>query len=121
LDARDLLLGWRLDAAAALVLALTAGLYHLGVRRLAARGRTWSPARRAAMAGAVAAGVIATQSGIGRYEGDRFWVHMVQHVLLGLVVPLLVVLAAPVTLALQTGGPATRRWLRAGLHSRAGR
>jgi putative membrane protein len=73
------------------------------------------------MAGALAAGVLATQSGIGRYEADRFWVHMVQHVLLGMVVPLLVVLAAPVTLALQTGAPGTRQALRSALHSRAGR
>lgn len=73
------------------------------------------------MAGALAAGVIATQSGIGRYEADRFWAHMIQHVLLGMVVPLLVVLAAPMTLALQTGAAGTRRALRAALHSRAGR
>jgi putative copper resistance protein D len=52
---------------------------------------------------------VATQSGVARFEDDRLWVHMVQHTLLGLVVPLLVVLAAPLTLVLQTGGPATRR------------
>jgi putative copper resistance protein D len=71
------------------------------------------------MTGALAAAVVATQSGIGRYEGDRFWIHMVQHVLLGMVVPLLIVLAAPLTLALQTGHPGTRRLLRRTLHSRA--
>jgi putative membrane protein len=80
-------------------------LYHLGVRRLAGRGRVWPAGRRAAMAGALVAGVVATQSGIGRYEADRFWVHMVQ----------------PVTLALQTGAPGTRRVLRAALHGRVGR
>ncbi len=119
--AGDLLLGWRLDPAAALVLALAGGLYAVGVRRLAARGRAWPVGRRLAMAGAVLAGVVATQSGIGRYEGGRFWVHMVQHVLLGMLVPLLVVLAAPLTLALQTGAPGARRLLRTALHSRPGR
>jgi putative membrane protein len=73
------------------------------------------------MVGAVLTGMVATQSGIGRYEGDRFWVHMVQHVLLGMVVPLLVVLSAPLTLALQTGAAGTRRMLRTALHSRPGR
>ena len=37
------------------------------------------------------------------------WVHMVQHALLGMAVPLLLVLSAPLTLALQSAGPATRR------------
>jgi putative membrane protein len=119
--AGDLVLGWRLDPAAALVLVLAGSLYVVGVRRLAARGRVWPAGRRAAMAGALVAGVVATQSGIGRYEGDRFWVHMVQHVLLGMVVPLLVVLAAPLTLALQTGAAGTRQVLRTALHSRVGR
>jgi putative copper resistance protein D len=117
----DLLLGWRLDPAPALVAAIAGGLYAAGVRRLATRGHRWHTERSASMAGAVLAGVVATQSGIGRYEGERFTVHMVQHVLLGLVVPLLVVLAAPLTLALQAAAPGTRALLRSGLHSRAGR
>jgi putative membrane protein len=119
--AGDLVLGWRLDPAAALILVLAGGLYAVGVRRLAARGRAWPAGRRAAMAGALVAGVVATQSGIGRYEADQFSVHMVQHVLLGIVVPLLVVLAAPLTLALQTGAAGTRQLLRTALHSPGGR
>jgi putative copper resistance protein D len=117
----DLAFGWRLDPAALLVVVLAGGLYAVGVRRLAARGRVWPLGRRAAMAGALAAAVLATQSGVGRYEADRFSVHMVQHVLLGMVVPLLAVLAAPLTLALQTGAPGTRQVLRTALHSRPGR
>lgn len=116
--AGDLAFGWQLDAASLLVAALAAGLYALGVRRLAARGRRWSPARAAAMAGAVGLAVVATQSGIARHEADRFWVHMTQHTLLGMAVPLLVVLAAPLTLALQAASPATRWNLRRVLRSR---
>jgi putative copper resistance protein D len=66
----------------------------------------------------VAAAVVATQSGIGRFEGDRMWVHMVQHLLLGMVVPLLVVLSAPLTLALQSARPPTRQSLRSAVRSR---
>jgi cytochrome c oxidase assembly factor CtaG len=117
----DLALDWGFDLAAALAVAVDGGLYVLGVRRLAGRGRRWSVARSLAMAGALAAAVVATQSGIGRYEADRFWVHMIQHVLLGMVVPLLFVLAAPLTLALQTGRPGTRRLLRTTIHSPAAR
>lgn len=116
--AGDLILGWQLDAASLLLVGLTGALYARGVRRLAARGRRWPPARTAAVAGALAIAVLATQSGIGRHEDARMWVHMVQHAMLGMAVPLLLVLAAPLTLALQTAGPATRRWLRTALRSR---
>jgi len=117
-SARDLLLGWQLDPASLLLVGLTGALYAVGVRRLAARGRRWSPARTAALAGALTVAVVATQSGIARHEDARLWVHMVQHVLLGMVVPLLLVLAAPLTLALQSANPATRRSLRSALRSR---
>jgi cytochrome c oxidase assembly factor CtaG len=118
-DVVELVTGWRLDPAAASGVVVAGGLYLLGARRLAGRGRQWSGARSLAFAGALVAAVVATQSGVGRYEGERFWVHMVQHVLLGMVVPLLVVLSAPLTLALQAAHDPTRRTLRTLLHSRA--
>jgi cytochrome c oxidase assembly factor CtaG len=115
----DLVTGWSFDPAAALVIGLSAALYAQGARRLAAKGRRWHPGRSAAMAAALTLAVVATQSGIARYEDHRLWVHMVQHVLIGMAVPLLVVLAAPLTLALQTARPGTRRLLRTAVHSRA--
>jgi putative copper resistance protein D len=115
----DLAVRWQLDPAAVLVVLLAGGLYAVGVRRLARRGRTWPLGRSLAAAGAGTAALLATQSGIARFDADRFWVHMVQHVLLGMVVPLLAVLAAPATLALQTAATGTRRALRRGLHGRA--
>ncbi|HEX5946962.1 MAG TPA: cytochrome c oxidase assembly protein [Acidimicrobiales bacterium] len=117
-SARDLLLGWQLDPASLLLVGLTGTLYAVGVRRLADRGRAWPSARSAALVGALAVAVLATQSGVARHEADRMWVHMVQHSLLGLLVPLLLVLAAPLTLALQSAAPPTRRSLRALLRSR---
>jgi len=120
-SASDLLVDWQLDPASLLLVGLTGGLYAIGVRRLAARGRRWSPARTAACAGALVAAVVATQSGIARHEDASFWVHMVQHVLLGMVVPGLLVLSAPLTLALQTGAPGTRALLRRALRSRPAR
>jgi putative membrane protein len=116
--AGDLAFRWLADPAALAVVVVGGVLYARGVRRLAARARRWSPWRSAALGGALAVAVVATQSGIARYEDDRLSVHMVQHTLLGLVLPLLVVLAAPLTLALQTGGPGTRAWLRRALRSR---
>ena len=117
-SAADLAFHWQLDPASLLLVVLAGGLYAVGVRRLARRGRRWSAARSAAMVGGLAVAVLTTQSGIERFEDDRFWVHMVQHTLLAMVVPLLVVLAAPLTLALQTAHRATRRRLRTALRSR---
>jgi cytochrome c oxidase assembly factor CtaG len=120
--ASDLLTDWGLDPAALLVIVAVAWAYRLGVGRLQTdRSRRWSIGRSLAMAGALVVAALATQTGIGRYEADRFWVHMVQHTLLGIAVPLLVVLSAPLTLALQTARPPTRRLLRTALHSRTSR
>jgi cytochrome c oxidase assembly factor CtaG len=116
-SAADLAFHWQIDPVALVLVAVTGAMYAVGVRRLAGRGRRWSPARSAAMAGGLAAAIVATQSGIGRLEDNRLWVHMVQHALLGLAVPLLIVLSAPLTLGLQTARPATRRALRTAVHS----
>lgn len=117
----DLATRWQLDPAALLVAVVAAGLYALGVVRLDRHGRRWPVGRAAAMGAAVAIGLVATQSGLARYEADRFWVHMVQHMMLGMTVPLLVVLSAPLTLALQSARPATRHTLRRALHTRTAR
>ncbi|MCU1453904.1 MAG: copper resistance domain protein, partial [Acidimicrobiales bacterium] len=114
----DVLLDWRFDPAAALLLVTMSAAYATGVARLAHRGRRWPVGRSLCWLLAVLAGVVATQSGIGRYDGQRFTVHMVQHLLLGMVVPFAAVCAAPLTLALQAGGPATRQALRSALRSR---
>lgn len=113
---RTLVLPEGLDVVA-LVLVLVAGaLYWVGVRRLAHRGRRWGRVRTAAFAGSLATVVVATQSGIARYDTTLFSAHVVQHVLLGMVAPVLVVLGAPLTLALQSGRPATTLALRRVLH-----
>ena len=108
--------GWQFDPGAALVLGLASVVYVRGVRRLARRGRTWPLVRSASWALAIVAGVVATQSGIGRYDDRSLTVHMVQHLLLGMVLPFATVCAAPLTLALQTGQPGTRRLVRRALH-----
>ena len=66
-----------------------------------------------------------TSSGLGRYMPAMFSVHMAAHMLLSMLIPILLVLGAPTTLALRalpTAGkgnpPGPREWLLAGLHSR---
>jgi putative copper resistance protein D len=72
--------------------------------------------------------LFATSSGLGRYMPAMFSAHMGAHMLLSMLVPILMVLGAPTTLALRalpTAGkgnpPGPREWLLAGLHSRFSR
>lgn len=98
-----------------IALALVVGLaaaYLAGKGRLTRRGRRWSPARTTAFLSGSAVMVVATQTGIARYDTTLFSAHVVQHVLLGMVAPLLFALGAPITLVLQAGHPATKALLR---------
>jgi putative copper resistance protein D len=60
-------------------------------------------------------------SGLAAYDTVLLSVHMVQHMVLTMVVPLALALSAPVTLALRTLPRGPKRWLLAVLHSRVAR
>lgn len=106
------------DPFSALGLAVVAGLYVTGVRRLSGRGRSWPLARSLAFAGGVALLVVATQSALAGAEDELFSAHVVQHVLLGMAAPLLLILGAPVTLALQATSGRVSRAIRHVVHGR---
>ncbi|MGH3348023.1 MAG: cytochrome c oxidase assembly protein [Nocardioides sp.] len=95
------------------------GLYVLGVVTLRRRGDRWPWGRSLALAVAMTAFAVATMSGVASYDTTLLSVHMVQHMVLSMIVPLALALAAPVTLALRTLPARPRRWLLAVLHSRA--
>ena len=97
-----------------------AGFYLLGVRALRRRGDAW-PVGRTVMFVVVGMGAfyVATSSGLAAYDTTLLSVHMVQHMVLSMLVPLALALGAPVTLALRTLPPGPRRWLLVVLHSRA--
>lgn len=119
-----LLFDWRFDLIFGSLAVLLAVVYLLAVRRLRLRGDSWSVGRTAAWLTGCATILIATSSGIGRYAPAMFSVHMGQHMLLSMLAPILLVLGAPVTLALRAlppagrgGAPGPREWLLAGVHS----
>jgi cytochrome c oxidase assembly factor CtaG len=112
---------WELSAVLALLTLAAAGLYAAGVNRLASRGDRWPVTRTIAFATGLVAFVLATQSGLAAYDTTLLSVHMVQHMILSMVVPLAIALSAPVTLALRTLPRRPRRWLLAVLHSRVGK
>ncbi len=110
---------WGVDPIPFVVTVWAAGLYALGVVVLRRRGDRWPVGRTLAFVGlGMGAFAVATMSGLGRYDTTLLSVHMVQHMLLSMVVPLALALGAPVTLALRTLPPVPRRWLLAVLHSR---
>ena len=115
---------WRFDlifGSAAIAMAV---LYAVGVRRLRRRGDAWATGRTVVWMTGCAVLLIATSSGIGKYSPAMFSVHMGEHMLLAMLVPILLVLGAPVTLALRTlpaagrsGPPGPREWILAAVHS----
>jgi len=96
-----------------------AGLYLAGVWTLRRRGDQWPLGRTLAF---VVLGMgsfyVATSSGLAAYDTTLLSVHMVQHMVLSMVVPLCLALGAPVTLALRTLPKRPRGWLLVVLHSR---
>ncbi|GAB2757997.1 bifunctional copper resistance protein CopD/cytochrome c oxidase assembly protein [Amycolatopsis magusensis] len=123
-SALRLLLDWRFDLVFGTLALTLAVLYLLGVRRLRQRGDAWPVGRTVAWVAGCAVLLVATSSGIGRYAPAMFSVHMGSHMLLSMVVPVLLVLGGPVTLALRAlppagkdGPPGPREWLLAFVHS----
>jgi putative copper resistance protein D len=116
-SASSLFTAWTVDPLALLGCAAALAAYAAGVRRLAG-ARRWPPARSGAFAAGVAVIAVATMSGLGTYDTARFSIHVGQHVLLGIVAPLLLALGAPVTLALQASRRPTQVNLLRVLRSR---
>lgn len=103
---------------------LVAALYLAGVRTLRRRGDSWPVSRTVLWLGGCALLIVVTNSGLATYARVLFSAHMIEHMLLSMVVPLLLVLGGPVTLALRAlpsspGDRGPREWLLTVIHSRA--
>ncbi|MFF0480767.1 cytochrome c oxidase assembly protein [Streptomyces sp. NPDC004435] len=116
---------WHFDPLFAFGTAAAALLYAAGVRRLRARGDAWPVGRTLAWMAGLAVTVLATMSGLAVYGKVMMSVHMGQHMILAMTVPILLVLGAPATLALRTlptapvsGPDGARELLVRLLHSR---
>ncbi|MDX6320377.1 MAG: putative rane protein [Propionibacteriaceae bacterium] len=76
-------------------------LYLAGVLAGRRRGRGWPAARTIAWSGGVLCCLAATAGPLARIGQTSFSAHMAGHLLLGMLAPLLLVLGAPVTVALR--------------------
>jgi cytochrome c oxidase assembly factor CtaG/putative copper export protein len=122
------LFDWRFDLIFGTAAIVLAALYLSGVRRLRRRGDHWPAGRTVSWLLGCLTLLFVTSSGLGRYMPAMFSMHMADHMMLSMLVPILLVLGGPVSLALRalpTAGrddpPGMREWLLAALHSRVSR
>ena len=107
-----------MDPVATVLTVWAVGLYAVGVMTLRQRGDRWPVGRSIAWGVGWLAFYLATSSGFATYDLTLLSVHMAQHMVLSMVVPLSLALGAPVTLALRTLPRTPRRWVLAVVHSR---
>ncbi|MET4782856.1 cytochrome c oxidase assembly protein [Glaciihabitans sp. UYNi722] len=116
---------WNFDLMWMLIIAFLAFFYLAGVWRLHKRGDRWPWYRTVLWLAGLAGLFYVTNGGINAYEKYLFSVHMLGHMVLGMMIPVLLVPAAPLTLALRTivkrgdGSRGTREWIMLAVHSRA--
>ncbi len=98
-----LLTRWEIDPYLTILTIWVVGLYLSGVWTLRRRGDAWPWTRTVSF---VVLGMgsffYATSSALGAYDTTLLSVHMVQHMILSMAVPIFLALGAPVTLALRT-------------------
>jgi cytochrome c oxidase assembly factor CtaG len=93
---------------------IAVGLYGWGVIRVQRRhpARPWPVWRTCIFTAGVAIIVLATQSGIGAYDDLLFYDHMVQHLLLLMVAPPLLIAGQPLTLLLHASRNPLHTWAK---------
>ena len=109
-DLSTVLGSWSFDAPGVLLTLLFAGLYGWGFLRL----RRDSPGFHFPVWHVWAFGlgigllILSLVSPIDAYADDLFWVHMIQHMMLVMLIAPLLLLGAPATLALRSASPRVR-------------
>jgi putative copper resistance protein D len=118
-DGLRLLLDWRFDPLLGTFALLLAAVYLAGRYRLRHNG--WPAGRTIAWLAGCAVLLIATCSGIARYSGAMFSYHLIAHMLIGMLAPVLLALGAPLTLLRAAGAPddsGPAAWITTLAHSR---
>ncbi|MGW6908701.1 cytochrome c oxidase assembly protein [Streptomyces sp. NPDC054940] len=117
-------LQWSTDPFFLVACLVGLALYAWGVVRLRRRGDAWPVGRTVSYVVGVLSVMLMMCTGLNDYGMVMFSVHMVQHMVISMLSPILILLGAPVTLALRALPPAgrgrkgPREWLLALLHSR---
>jgi cytochrome c oxidase assembly factor CtaG len=114
------LVTWQFAPLVSVPLIVLAGLYLLGVARVRRRhpARPWPARRVLAFFAGLAVIAVAAQGSTGAYDDVLFSDHMVQHVLLIMVAPPLLVLGGPVTLLMHAARNPLHTWVKRAVRSR---
>jgi cytochrome c oxidase assembly factor CtaG len=112
---------WQFAPIVTAAVAILAALYLWGVLRVARRhpARPWPAWRTGMFLAGLAVIVLATESGIGSYDDVLFWDHMVQHLMLLMVAPVLLIFGQPITLLLHASRNPVHTWAKRVVRSRA--
>lgn len=115
---------WRFDLIFGTIAIVLAGVYLRGVLRLRRRGDEWPVGRTVAWLLGCACLLFASSSGLGVYGPAMFSMHMIAHMAMSMLIPVLLVLGGPITLALRAIAPAgrsnppgPREWIQSAIHS----
>lgn len=115
---------WNFDLLWVLACGFAIFFYLAGVRRMRLRGDKWPIQRTIFWILGIALLFYITSGGVNVYEKYLFSTHMLAHMVLTMMVPLLLVPGAPVTLALRSirkrtdGSRGGREWIMLAVHSR---
>ena len=115
---------WDLNLLWALLAGFGLFFYLAGVIRLRRRGDAWPLHRTILWSLGMITLFVVTSSGLAVYEKYLFSIHMLGHMVLSMGIPVMLVLAAPVTLAARAiyarkdGSRGPREWILAIVHSR---
>lgn len=116
---------WRFDSLVGTAGVLLAVAYVVGYVRLRRKGNQWPVGRLVSWLIGCAVLVFTSSSGMRAYGSATFSMHMAEHMILNMFIPVLLVLGGPVTLALRVlpaagsgQPPGPREWVTWLLHSR---
>ena len=111
---------WQWAPVVTVAVVLVAVAYLWGVVRVSRRhpARPWPRWRTGVFLGGLLVIVLATESGIGTYDDVLFWDHMIQHLLLIMVAPALLVGGRPITLLLHASRNPLHTWTKRIVRSR---
>ena len=111
---------WEFAPAVTAAVIAAGALYLWGARRVARRhpARPWPWSRTCLFLAGLAVVVLATQSGIGTYDEALFWDHMIQHLMLIMIAPPLLVAGQPFTLLLHASRNPLHTWAKRVMRSR---
>ncbi|MET8893042.1 cytochrome c oxidase assembly protein [Streptomyces albogriseolus] len=102
-------LAWSADPFFLVACLLALAVYGWGVVRLVRRGDKWPVGRTVAFVTGVLSIGLVMCTALNDYGMVMFSVHMVQHMVISMVSPILILLGAPITLALRALPPAAVR------------